>query len=721
MLEIDESNNGEVRITSGIGTRVIGTQWEASDAIGVYMSSTGGSLGTLGANVEYVTTNGDGNFTSTDPLYYPVSGNVDFLAYYPYVDDATFDATAYSVNVSSQTDLPAIDLMSATATDVAKSSAAVDMTFKHKLSNIVLAITPGEEWTTSNLAGLTVKLVGTDNQATYNLETNYITFGGSVADITLNTAADGSSVEAIVIPQTLTDAKFSFTTISGITVELEIPTAAFVSGLQYVYDVTIDGSGAVFTNASGDIWQDDDDLSDDLNEGEFFSEDLTSSFGTMTTYSVYGGQTWEIDSYGYAKISGYEDSAYNVNEDWLITPRVSLENANAAKLTFETVARYFSDLTTEATIWVSEDYVEGDPNNATWTQLECALTDASDWTFAAAPDVDLTPYAGKVIRVAFKYVSTDSKAGIWEVKNVVISEGQAEVVEDVGSEDAEGSGTESDPYNVAAAIDNQGDYGWVQGYIVGVYNFNASSQFVFGADTINTSILIADETGTPAVYMSVQLPSGDVRDGINLKDNPGNLGQMVQLYGSLEAYCGIEGMKSVTYAVINGVGYGIKPIDTSTAIYTESFASSLGDFTVADITCPSSLTSIWEYASSYQCAKATSYSSGKNAGESYLVSPAIDLSGVSTATLTFQNAGSYFTTAEEEFQLWVSTTSDGTSFDSGWTQLTIDNYSTGSFVWALATINIDAYAGESAVRFAFRYIGTTTSSSTWEIKEFIIQ
>ncbi len=259
LLEIDESYDGEVRITSGISTRVIGTMWEANDAIGVYMNLIDGTLGTLGANVEYVTATGDGNFTSTDPLYYPVSGYVNFLAYYPYVDDATFDATAYSVNVASQTDLPAIDLMTASATEVAKSASAVNLTFKHKLSNIVITVTPGDDWTTADLAGLTVKLVGTDTQAAYNLETNAITLGGSVADITLNTTADGTSAEGIVIPQTLTDAILSITTLSGI-YELVIPTAAFVSGYQYVYDVTIDATGATFTNSTDGTWDDDDDI-----------------------------------------------------------------------------------------------------------------------------------------------------------------------------------------------------------------------------------------------------------------------------------------------------------------------------------------------------------------------------------------------------------------------------------------------------------------------------
>ncbi|MFI3297064.1 MAG: choice-of-anchor J domain-containing protein [bacterium] len=455
-----------------------------------------------------------------------------------------------------------------------------------------------------------------------------------------------------------------------------------------------------------------------------FSEELTSSFGTMTTYDVAGDQSWEIDSYGYAKISGYGDSAYNVNEDWMITPDVSLEEVTVAKLTFETVARYFSDLSTETTIWVSEDYVEGDPNNATWTQLECALTDASDWTFAAAPDVDLTPYAGKVIRVAFKYVSTDSKAGTWEVKNVVISNAQAQV-EEGGSTDAEGSGTESDPYNVAGAIDNQGDYGWVQGYIVGVYNFDASSKFVFAADTVDTSLLIADETGTPAVYMSVQLPSGAVRDGINLKDFPANLGQKVLLYGSLEAYCGIEGLKSVTYAVIGDVEYGIKPTDTSGAVLNETFATSLGDFTTQSVYGDQ----VWAWGN-YLTYDGYAIISGfannvSNVNEDWLISPALDLSGRDATVVSFDHTGKLFDAPTSNLTLWVSSDyTSGLPETATWEEVSITNYMTGldwTFVNSGEITLPASVQGLTNVSIAFKYVSTSDLSGTWEIQNVVVK
>lgn len=41
----------------------------------------------------------------------------------------------------------------------------------------------------------------------------------------------------------------------------------------------------------------------------------------------------------------------------------------------------------------------------------------------------------------------------------------------------------------------------------------------------------------------MQLPQGDVRTALNLKDNPENLGKQVNLLGSMEAYFGVCGVK----------------------------------------------------------------------------------------------------------------------------------------------------------------------------------
>ena len=47
--------------------------------------------------------------------------------------------------------------------------------------------------------------------------------------------------------------------------------------------------------------------------------------------------------------------------------------------------------------------------------------------------------------------------------------------------------------------------------------------------------------------LSVELKKGELRDEVNLVDNPENLGRIIYLKGDLvEAYYGIPGIKNVT-------------------------------------------------------------------------------------------------------------------------------------------------------------------------------
>ena len=119
-------------------------------------------------------------------------------------------------------------------------------------------------------------------------------------------------------------------------------------------------------------------------------------------------------------------------------------------------------------------------------------------------------------------------------------------------------GTFESPYSVSDAIKHQGETNkWVEGHIVGVYNFDAQdNQFIFdpsGFAEVKSNILLGDKEGTPSKYIAVQLLTNDIRGKLNLIDNPSNLGKKVKVYGSLEKYCGIEGLKGTIKAEIDGV------------------------------------------------------------------------------------------------------------------------------------------------------------------------
>lgn len=292
----------------------------------------------------------------------------------------------------------------------------------------------------------------------------------------------------------------------------------------------------------------------------------------------------------------------------------------------------------------------------------------------------------------------------------------------------EGTGTKDDPYNVAAAcaMNNNGSMVWVKAYIVGQvagdWDVNMQYDAPFTGDfnddgsqkTYGTNLLISDNANanTTAEVMPVQLPSGIVRKSINLVEHPEMDGKEVLLYGSLEKYFGVSGLKSVSCAIVDGEVIGTDPSGSEepegTVIFEESFASSQGNFTINDVLLPAELTYVWTPATNYKCMKASAYKGSALEAESWLISPAISLNG-NAATLVFEHAQKFAKNNAAEMRLFC-TTDDG----ANWSELTIPTYSPGEYTF-VGSGSIALPAAQS-VKIAFVYNSTTSNACTWEVK-----
>lgn len=466
-----------------------------------------------------------------------------------------------------------------------------------------------------------------------------------------------------------------------------------------------------------------------------FTQSFKQSFGDFTEYSVSGDEKWYIDTkYGYAMITGYIDGTNKANEDWLISPAISLEGVTAAKMNIEHVLRYNNKPAEAATIWVSEDYTEGDPTTATWTQLPTNFTDASDWTISTSKDLDLNAYLGKTVRIALKYVATTTKAGTWEVKTFNVLKGQAEV--DPSTGDPAGptdgdAGSESKPYTVAQAIFNQGAkdngvYVWAEGYIVGVYS--ESKAPVFGADALANgqkyNVLVADAADNYATTLCVQLPAGIVRDGVNLVDNGANLGKKLKVQGTLESYNSMAGIKNAKVAYLDGVLVEEKPLDTDGKILAESLMSqeSFNKFTAYSVKGDQ----VWTFDAQYG-AKMSGYDGSSHANEDWFITPALNLEGKTEVKIKFEHArgpkGSINVgVAEGWYKVLVS--NDYTSGDPTavtWTE--IEGVNHGTSAWGYVSsgeLTLPASVLKANARVAFKYICSDAESATWEIKNIEI-
>ena len=464
-----------------------------------------------------------------------------------------------------------------------------------------------------------------------------------------------------------------------------------------------------------------------------YFQSFASEFGTYMTYDLLGAQSWEID-YSTAKMTGYVGGSYYANEDWLISSPVAITGVSEAKMTMAYIGRYFNNINEEVTIWASADYTWGsNPTSALWTQVPASLSEGSNWTNFLTAEIPLTQFVGQTVTFAVKYISSDSKAGTMEIQSITIEEGSGVgPTPPPGPGTGEGSGTFEDPYNVAAGIGQQNaePIAWVHGYIVGAVKSGLSS--VSGNNDINwsapfdlaTNVVIADDVNCREISQCiiVNLPAGKpLRTQVNLMDNPDNLGKHLAVLGKLRKYFGQAGLRDSGGTHDDFVLEGATPPTPGTEIFSETFASGQGGFTIQDVNLPSGLTYVWSHDSNYKCMKASAYVSGQNhAVESWLVSPVINLDGVTSAMLKFDQAVNYGS-PESLLSVMVSTDFNGDVTTATWTPLAIDQWPAGSnWTFLNSTASLNAFVGHS-VTIAFKYTSTTSSSPTWELKNFVVE
>ena len=114
-------------------------------------------------------------------------------------------------------------------------------------------------------------------------------------------------------------------------------------------------------------------------------------------------------------------------------------------------------------------------------------------------------------------------------------------------------GTKDQPYTcgdiVSMAKNDADTKAWVAGYILG----SAATGPVVAKTANGTSLLLADDMNCTHP-IAVQLPSGKVREKLNIVDNPNNIGLRVKVYGSLMTYFNSPGVKNTSdYVFIDEV------------------------------------------------------------------------------------------------------------------------------------------------------------------------
>jgi hypothetical protein len=151
--------------------------------------------------------------------------------------------------------------------------------------------------------------------------------------------------------------------------------------------------------------------------------DNNISSGGWTQYSSIGNVIWSTSSSGgapnpYAKISNFIGGQNQECETWLISAPVNLSAATNPALIFRNAYNYSGP---ELELYISTNYISGNPNTATWTKLNFILSSGS-WAFVSSGNLNLSAFKNSNTRIAFKYRGDASEGSTWEIDDVLLVE-----------------------------------------------------------------------------------------------------------------------------------------------------------------------------------------------------------------------------------------------------------------------------------------------------------
>ena len=210
------------------------------------------------------------------------------------------------------------------------------------------------------------------------------------------------------------------------------------------------------------------------------------------------------------------------------------------------------------------------PSNVAWAKEEVAILSGEEWVVENAFSVegDVRP----TFSSSNEAVATVDESGVVTVNGYGMAEITAEVAENetyLASKATfklfviEGDGTLQNAYTVADVLYFYGkvtDKVWVKGTICG--SLSKTNELTTDPAAVQASNLAI---GTAETFLPVQLSSKTApRENLNLLDNPDMLGQTVWVYGNIEKYFSMPGVKSVTDFSLDGVT-GIDAVETETA------------------------------------------------------------------------------------------------------------------------------------------------------------
>jgi hypothetical protein len=151
----------------------------------------------------------------------------------------------------------------------------------------------------------------------------------------------------------------------------------------------------------------------------------------FTQYSEEGSVIWGCTTFGRdannppsgstpnaLQINGFINGANQLNTDWLISPAFDLSNTNYPILSFWSRNAFTGS---PLRLVVSTDYTgSGDPNLATWTELNGKFPGTASDVWTLSEDINLTKYKGSSVYIAFIYSSSTDDGARWTLDDITV-------------------------------------------------------------------------------------------------------------------------------------------------------------------------------------------------------------------------------------------------------------------------------------------------------------
>ncbi|WP_177601257.1 choice-of-anchor J domain-containing protein [uncultured Phocaeicola sp.] len=466
----------------------------------------------------------------------------------------------------------------------------------------------------------------------------------------------------------------------------------------------------------------------------YFSDPMAAETGkfTVTDVTLPAGSTyvWKIDSYGYYKGSAFVGGKNLASESYVISAEIDLSEATAPVLSFNLALNYLNGNTASDffQVKVASDYA-GNLAAATWTDVTYDASGiGSSWNFSDQR-IDLSAFNGKKIVVAFVYKSTDQCAPTVELKNALVQEKDAKYWDVCLFKEVAES-------EVAAAMLRMSRASGAYANSSALYVYSNGAWAEYSKEDVN--VLVADpkfyaEIGTdyvskPSVIFPVYLTQ---------KFPYAVKGEQVAVVYKKTA----DSNPIVEEYTLNGTWAASTNYATRTTIFEKTADGSYtaqagvyldealtggddGGFTIQDIAL-TGVSYVWKSDASYGW-KASAFMNNTNyETESWLLTPAIDLSEAVSPQLSFEEAHKFLNgnSLSEYMMVKVSTDYVDNVETCTWETLEVDEtqWSDGQSwdFYKVGPYSLSSYVGQ-VIRIAFVYKSTSSAAPTWEIKNALV-